>query len=309
MWMREPGKVVDGLDFLGTHDNCLYLLRGKEAMIVGGGMSWTAPALERQFLAMDLEVEKLKYLVILHSHFDHCGAVPYLKRKFPQIQVVASAHTAKVLAKEKVVSFIAGANKQVIDRLGLQGEYERLGLAFDGIQVDCVVAEETTIDLGGGIEVHFVETPGHTQCSITAHVPKLKALFPSDAVPPPTDDVAEVYYLGPQYDFAMYQRSLEKLSRFEIQICAFEHYGVVIGDQAGEILRQGMSQTGAFKGRIVELYRQTGDFDETVRRAATETLGRSRFGFIDMELQTTVLKAVVRNALRDAKLLDKATAP
>ncbi len=70
-----------------------------------------------------------------------------------------------------------------------------------------------------------------------------------------------------------------------------------------------MSQTEAFKGRIVELYRRTGDFDETVRRAAAETSGSSRFGFIDMELQTTVLKAVVRNALRDGKLLSKATAP
>ena len=256
MWMREPGKVVDRLDFLGTHDNCLYLVRGKEAMIIGGGMSWTAPSLERQFSTMDLEPEKLRYLVVHHSHFDHCGAVPYLKRKFPQMQVVASAHAGKMFAKEKVVNFIAQANKQMIDRLGLQGEYERLNLRFDGVQVERAVAEKDIIDLGDGVEVHFLETPGHTQCSIAAYVPKFKALFPSDAAAPPTDDANEVFYPGPQYDFSLYKESLEKLATYEIEICAFEHYGVIIGDRARKILHQGLSQTEAFKDRIVEVYRR-----------------------------------------------------
>jgi len=92
MWIGEPGKITDRIDFLGTHKNCLYLLKGREAMLIGGGMSWTAPALEKQFSAMDYDFHKIKYLVIPHSHFDHCGAVPYLKRKFPWLQVVASAY-------------------------------------------------------------------------------------------------------------------------------------------------------------------------------------------------------------------------
>lgn len=308
MWMREPGEVVDRLHFLGTHDNCLYLLRGEEAMIIGGGMSWIAPSLEEQLSMMDFDPDRLKYLVILHSHFDHCGAVPYLKRKFPRIQVIASAHAAKVLAREKVVSFIATANKQMIDRLGLQDEYERLNLSFDGIQVDRIVAEKDIIDLGDGIEVNFLETPGHTKCSVAAYVPKLKALFPSDAAPPPTEDENEVFYPGPQYDFSMYEESLKKLASCEVEICAFEHYGVVTDDQARKILRQGLNQTEAFKNRIVELYRETGGLDETVQRVGAETVKGSKFEFIDAELETIILQAVVRNALRDARLLDEAPA-
>lgn len=309
MWIRDPGKVIDGLDFLGTHENCLYLLRGKEAMIIGGGMSWTAPSLEAQFSRMDFEPDKLRYLVILHSHFDHCGAVPYLKRKFSHVQVLASAYSEEVFSKEKAVNFIAAANKQMIDRLELQGEYERLNLKFGGIQVDRVVAEKDIIDLGDGIEAHFMEVPGHTRCSIALYVPKIRALFPSDAAPAPADDVNEVFSLGPQYDFSMYKESLERLASCEVEICAFEHHGVVMSDQARKVLHEGLRQTEKFKNRIIELYQQTSDLDETVQRVAAETLERTEFDFMDMELQITTLKTVICSVLRYAKLFDEAPAP
>ena len=41
------------------------------------------------------------------------------------------------------------------------------------------VSEGTTINLGN-IDVQIMETPGHSSCSITAYVPQLLALFPSD---------------------------------------------------------------------------------------------------------------------------------
>ena len=309
MWIREPGKVNDRLDFLGTSDICLYLLRGREAMIIGGGMSWIAPSLEAQFSEMDFEPKKLKYLVVSHSHSDHCGAVPYLKRKFPHIQILASAYAEKVFAKEKVVNFIAALNKQMIDRLGLQGEYERLNLKFDGIHVDRVINESDVIDLGDGIEVHFMEVPGHTQCSIATHAPRLKALFPSDAAPPPTDDASGVFFPGPQYDFGMYKESLEKLTSCEVEICAFEHYGVVAGAQARQILQEGLCQTERFENRIIELYQQTKNFDETLQRAAAEILQRNEFNFMERELQLTVLSTVIHRILDYAKLLDESAAP
>ena len=49
MLIKGPGKILDQLELLGTWPNCIYLLKGEEAMIVGGGMSWIAPDLEKQF--------------------------------------------------------------------------------------------------------------------------------------------------------------------------------------------------------------------------------------------------------------------
>src|SRR4030043_482873 len=299
MWIREPGGVTNRLDFLGARENCLYLLKGKDMMIIGGGMSWIVPSLEAQFSEMDFEPKKLKYLVVSHSHFDHCGAAPYLKRKFPHIQILASAYAENIFAKEKAVGFIAASNKYTIDQLGLQSEFERLNLQFDGIHVDRVVTENDIIDLGDGIEVHFLEAPGHTRCSIAAYVPKLQALFPADAMPPPTDDTEAVFFPGPQYNFGMYKQSMERLASLEVEIFASEHYGVVTGDQARQLLQEGLSQTEKFQNHITELYRQTGNFEETVQKAAAEILQRSEFDFMDREIQLTGLSTAIRKILED----------
>ena len=88
MLIQEPGRVTDRIDFLGTPKICLYLLKGEDAMIISGGMSWVVPSLARQFSAIDFDFKKVRYLVIPHSHFDHWGAVPYLKGKFPHMRTV-----------------------------------------------------------------------------------------------------------------------------------------------------------------------------------------------------------------------------
>ncbi len=297
MWIGEPGKVTDRIDFLGTREICLYLLKGKEVMIISGGMSYIAPSLERQFSQMDFGTKNIKYLVVPHSHFDHCGAVPYLKRKFPQVQILASAYSQEVFSKEKVVNAIASANKGAIDALGLQDEYERLNLKFDGIQVDRVVAENDIIDLGDGIEAHFIETPGHTKCSLVVYVPKLKAMFPSDSAPVPMADGSGPSFPSPQYDFPLYVESLKKLSSYEVEICAFEHQGVLLGEQARNILKQGLEQTEKFKNYVIEQYQEIGDLDKVAQKLASEIQEKSGLPFFSLELQLTIIKAAIRKIL------------
>ena len=297
MWISEPGKISDRIDFLGTRKTCLYLLKGREAMLIGGGMSWTAPYLEKQFSAMDYDFHKIKYLVIPHSHFDHCGAVPYLKRKFPWLQVVASAYCKQVLSREKVIKIIADGNDKMIEKLRFQDEYDRLNLKFDNIHVDRVVAEGDIIELGDEIEARFTETPGHTKGSITIYVPNLKALFPSDAAPSPTDNGRELSYPSAQYDFPLYMKSLRKLTTYDVDICGFDHHGVFIGRQAKEILQQGLEQAEEFKSHVMEQYQQTGDLDKMAQKLAAASSVKSKFEFLSLELETAVAKTVISNII------------
>ena len=297
MWIGEPGKVTDRIDFLGTREICLYLVRGKDAMIVGGGMAYIAPALERQFSGMDFDAGNIKYLVVPHSHFDHCGAVPYLKRKFPQVQILASAYAAKLFSKPKVANVIATANKGAIDALGLQKEYEELNLEFDGIRVDRVVGANDVVELGDGIEAHFIETQGHTKCSLAVYVPELKAMFPSDAAPCPLSDGRGTIIPSPQYDFSSYVESLKRLSSYDIEICAFEHHGVVLGEQARNILQQGLEGTERLKNYVVKQHQEIGDIEEVAQKLFCEIQERDELPFLSSELQADVTRTVIRKIL------------
>jgi len=297
MWIGEPGKVCDELDFMGESQNCTYLLKGKIYMIIGGGMSWTALSLERQFATMDFDPDKLRYLVITHSHFDHCGAVPYLKRKFPALQIVASAYSSEVFSKEKVINSIAASNQQMIDLLGLQDEYERLDLKFDGIKVDRVVSEGDIIDLGDGIEARFLETPGHTKCSIAVYVPKVKAMFPSDATPIPMKDGKDITFPSPQYDFGLYMESLKKIASYEVDICAFEHYGVFAGEQAKKAPPKALRRAEWFRNCVVQKNQEIGDLDKLAQLLADETDRISGFDFLSKDVRIAVAKLVLSKVL------------
>ena len=305
MWIKEPGKINDNLDFLGTYDNCVYILKGDEYMIIGGGIAAIAPTLERQLSNLQLEPEKVKYLLITHSHFDHCGAVPYLKQKFPHLKIIASAYAAELLVKEKVIDTITQFNKRIIDLKGLQAESEKINLQFKGIEVDHIVKENDVIELGDEINVHIVEAPGHTKCSIAAYVPKLQALFPSDSVPLPSGSGDQPVLLpSPQYSYSMFLNTVEKLSNYEIQICGFEHQGIFTGEQAKQLILDGLDETISYKNNIVEMYNQLHDLEQITQHYVSESMQKRPADSLDENALAMVCKSEIKSVLRDAGLID-----
>jgi len=73
MIIEHPGKVTERIVLLGQKESCVYLLDGKEEYaIVGGGMVHIVPDVIEQLGASGIDEEKIKRIIILHSHFDHC---------------------------------------------------------------------------------------------------------------------------------------------------------------------------------------------------------------------------------------------
>lgn len=297
MSSKPPCEVLDSLELLGAWPNCLYLLKGEEAMIVGGGMSWIAPALERQFAAMDFDLSRVRYLLITHSHFDHCGAGPYLKRKFPQAEILGSAYAQKVFSFGKPVRFIAEMNDRMLEISGAARGPEKLDLKFDGIRLDRLVADRDTMDLGKGITVRFLETPGHTRCSLSAYVPSLKVLFPSDAAAFPKFDGTGAAHPSPQYDFRLYRESLKKLASLDVEILAFEHHGFLRGAEARRFLAQAGERLEETRRRIAESIREPGGFESAVEEFAGEFREQTRFLFLPPEIQRSVAATGIRKIM------------
>ena len=297
MCSEPPCEILESLELLGTWPNCLYLLKGREAMIIGGAMSWVAPTLEKQFAILDFDLSRIRYLAVTHSHFDHCGAIPYLKRKFPQAKILASAYAQRVFSLKKAVQFIAAMNERAIEKTGIGKEAEGLALNFDGIQVDQAIAEQDLIDLGNGIAVRILETPGHTQCSLAAYVPFLKILFPSDAAAFPTFDGKGLAHPSPQYDFRLYLESLKKLLALEVEILAFEHHGFLRGAGAGQFLKQALEMAEGDRKFITEKVRSPEDLEAVAQKLAEEFLEQTRLPFLPPDIQKGVAATVVRKIL------------
>lgn len=302
MLIDRPGKICDGLYMLGSRQSLVYLLQGQRAMIIGGAMNWIVPLLEQQFKEFDIDTSAIDYLVIPHSHFDHFGAVPYLKRRFPRMKVMGTENAARILSKDKVIAYSELVNKLMIDSYKLQDEYEKMNLKIDAVAIDQVVDNSTVIDLGG-LAASFIETPGHSPSDVTVYISGLKAIFPSDTVPCPLGSINKLARPSPQYDFTLYKESINRLLTLDIGICCFDHYSTVTGADARQVLVNAQNLCIEYQDHIVEQYRLTGDMEQIAGQVARETLELESFDFLNQELMMPISRAEVRNVLRSAGIL------
>jgi 2-aminobenzoylacetyl-CoA thioesterase len=297
VWVKEPTRIHERIDYLGTYDLCYYLVTGQDCLIVGGGMSHATPALDAQFDAMHLDPARVKYVVLTHSHFDHCGALPYFRQRFPGVQVLGTSAAQQVLAKQKVVDYNAQANDLAAEQAGLKGQCLSLAEHCEGLSVDRVVVDGEVIDLGDGVKVEFYEVPGHSRCCLATYVPAFKALFPTDTTPHPVHEWNELSFPSAQYDFELYVASLRRLAALDVEILGLDHHGVMLGEQASAFLGLGLERALSFRERVLARYGETGDLDLVAGEVTDEALPMVQLPFITRELLFIITRTMVKNIL------------
>lgn len=151
------------IEVTGGRGGSAFLLLGEEkTALMDCGMAYCASNLIHNCREI-LGVRPLDYIIISHSHYDHIGAIPYLRQEWPSSRVLGAEYAKRILTRPNALKTIRYLSVQAAETIGA-GElppYDDTKLA-----VDQVIAEGDWIDLGGmGIQV--METPGHTQCSLS----------------------------------------------------------------------------------------------------------------------------------------------
>jgi len=297
MRFLEPQRVHPQIEYLGRQEMCVYLLQGKEYMIVEGGMSYIVPSMLKQFRERDIDRSKITRLLLLHSHFDHCGIVPFFKRMLPQLKVLGSRRSQELYRREKVVRFIRDRNRETLQLLKMEKEAAELNLDVDQIAVDEVVGEGDVIDLGDGVRVKIIEMPGHSSCSIAAYVEPWRALFPSDAGGIPGED-EEIFPSGNE-DYLLYQKSLEKLQPLDLEILGAARNGVFVGKEAGEFIPRSIAAAERTRLEILQQFQGLENMEEKIIQLAKDRYERLKTKDIPWEVYIGLMRGVVKNILQN----------
>jgi 2-aminobenzoylacetyl-CoA thioesterase len=298
MFFDSPGEVNERLVRLGTDQSVMYLAKGDRYMLIGGGGQWVVPALEEQIEAYGIDMQRVQYLLIGHSHYDHCGAVPYLQKKYPHIEILASHGAAKLFDMEKAVKNMQKFSRLAMDAMGVPDEVNGIPLEFDNVRLARSLGEGDRVDLGDGLNFEVFESPGHSRCSLIAYAPEQKWLFPSDSMPVPCEGGKRLMCTASE-GYNAYISSLRKLEDRPIDLCAWEHYGYMTGDEARRIISTGIEATLKYKRLLQERVRELDSVDKVAEWAARDWLEVTGFKFLPHEVMVHISRTMVVNALEE----------
>lgn len=296
MRVRKPGKITDGLYLLGLEESCTYLLEGRdESILINGGMNYSVPVILDQFKTFGIDETRITRILLLHAHFDHVGIAPFFKKRHPHIEIMTSQRGWEILNMPKAIDTINSFSRKVAEYLGRIDLYDN---AFDldwtadisGIGL----AEGDRIDLGGPA-VEIYETPGHSSCSISAYVPSLKVLFPSDGGGVP---FKETKVISGNSSYTRLQQSMEKMKRFKTDIVCADHYGYVTGEEARGYIQDSCRQAAAERAWMENVYQKSGSIEAAAKIITDAFLEKNHEHLTPPDL----FEAVCRQTLRHIAL-------
>ena len=160
------------------------LLDDVHCVLVDCGYVGSLPQIEEAFYRSGLSLDTVTHLILTHQDHDHVGAAAALLRKYPNIQVLASAEEAPYLSGERKSLRLEQA-EQLQEQL--PPEQQAFGHAFCGllrsvepVRVDQLLADGELLPFCGGCRV--VATPGHTPGHNSLYLPELNTIIAGDAI-------------------------------------------------------------------------------------------------------------------------------
>ncbi|HOK06155.1 MAG TPA: MBL fold metallo-hydrolase [Syntrophales bacterium] len=288
---RRAGKVTDNLWYLGREEAGVYLLEGRDtSILINGGISFILPEVLRQMEDFGIAREKIGKVLILHSHFDHVGIVPYLKRTNPDLEIYASPQAWSIFAMPKAIDIMNSFSLIVARQFGVEEALSAYDHAWRDDMTGVSVGEGDKIELGG-VSLQIMHTPGHTNCSITAYEPERKALFASDGGGIPFGDTS---FPSANTNFTQYAESLERLLPLPVDYLCADHYGYLTGEEAGTFIALTLEETKKWRAYMEDVLRRTGDLDAAARAVTAEFYEKMPSYFLAADILEGVFKQMLK---------------
>ncbi|HUU41501.1 MAG TPA: MBL fold metallo-hydrolase [Desulfatiglandales bacterium] len=292
MWIKEPGPITDRIEFLGRKELCTYLLKGDTYALVGGAMAHVIPEVLTQLDDLKIDLERIRYLFLLHTHFDHIGMAPSLVQRWPWLKVAVSRVGAGVLKNQRALKLIQDYNNEVLKAENRLDLVEPLNLVDGGFPVHVALDDWMEFDLGKHIKINAIDVPGHSVCSIAIYCPREHALFTSDSIGSLTEEGIHTFGSSNYDDF---QKSIDKLADLGAEIICLEHFGALTPPEGKEFCERVKKEAGDFRKKMTDAYSRNKNLEETVDELSEDCFGGLlKAGFLQEDLLRDILKRMVK---------------
>lgn len=243
---NPPAKIGDDFWMLGTYEYPVFCFQD---IMFETAISSVVPVIARQMTAHG--IAPIKQLVVTHAHPDHVMGVPVFRKLFPGITVSASALATKTLGVEKAVSFFCKTDQMLTGALQKAGTLTAADQAQPPSEMK--IAVDRVLMAGDKVGSFTVlETPGHSDCSLSFHEPNRGILIVSDVT---GYYLPEQNWWWPNYftSYAATLDSIRKLAVLNAEVLCLSHNAVIKGaKEVADYFAGVLAATEAYHQRIVD---------------------------------------------------------
>lgn len=241
----------------------VYLWDGDRPVLFDAGFAFLG-ALYASAIESVLRDRTPKICVLTHSHFDHCGAAGYFKKRFPQLEIAAAAHTRATLERPNAVRLIRELTRAAVQTARTNGFCFDVGIEFEPFSVDRVLRAGDVVYPCDDTPIQVLETPGHTRDCLSFYIPSRKVLISSEATG--IMDTSGYIVSDCLVDYDLYLDSLRRLSALDIDVLCLGHRYALTGTDARAYLSRSLAHCLEFRDIVAHtLERVDQNFAQTVR--------------------------------------------
>lgn len=242
---------------LGCVGGDCFLIRGKGAnILVDSGFAFCAGEMLEK-ISSELKGEKLDYILLTHSHYDHAMGIPLLKKAYPEVKVIGSEYCSYILekptARQKMYEMDCKAAKA----------YKKAPSENLTALLCCDIVLKDTEEIALGEEtVRAVALPGHTRCCMGYYFTKERLLVSCETLGIYANNMK--VFPGCLIGYQITLGSIEKALQLELCEILIPHSGILYNEHIGEYLTESKRVTEECKELILNAHKNGKDFDSIV---------------------------------------------
>ena len=231
----------------------------QKTALIDTGYAYCGRELVRNLEAA-LHGRPLDYIILTHTHYDHCSGCVYCCERWPGAKVIAGTYAARVFSRPGALATIRRLNEIAARERGVPYPDPEKLLT---LHVDETVSDGDVIDLGD-LSFTVLETPGHTRCSIALYCPREAFLVSSETLGLFTGTphlVMPCFLTG----YAASVRSVRRVLPLPVTAILFPHLGLRRGEEIRGFFSDALVCFEQTKDDVLAAYRAGRRGDDLIR--------------------------------------------
>jgi len=288
---RDTGRVAEGIYLIDVgiwgiaKQMAVYVIKSADKIVLID----TGTKKEVETVIKELEnlgITSLDYIMVTHSHMDHCGGLIDLATRFPEAEI-GIPHTAQDLRKDW---------DKKVEKLGLSNSRKLL-------------EEGTELELDASHQLEVLETPGHIDDHLSFLLRPQQILFVGDA--------CGAHHLGqsfsrpsayaPYFNHERYISSLLRLQKLNPAGLGIASYGFASGPEAANCIRTAISDYQNWRQVVLKSVKENPD-EDYVSGELLKKFGRSPGEILEKRTDQwvkTILRGIARGFINSLGLMNK----